>query len=94
MNVRTVRTIGSSLVLQTVLYRTVLGGTFGMATPGQNHIYECNRNELCTMDTHPALQVTVGDDKILPELDSVLFTKILPQYYPSELAMDTVVGLL
>ena len=94
VNVRTVRTIGSSLVLQTVLYRTVLGGTFGMATPGQNHIYECNRNELCTMDTHPALQVTVGDDKILPELDSVLFTKILPQYYPSELAMDTVVGLL
>ena len=95
VHVRTVRTIGPSLVLQTLLYRTVMASTLGMIPRGKSFVYEANRNELCALDTEVALEMSMDDEgRLLGELEHVLFAKIIPQYYPSTLSIDAIVALL
>ena len=94
VEVKTVRNVSASHVLQTLLYRTVLSAALGPDLRGPNYIYEVNRNQLLEMDPAPSLDVAVQQNDVLAELDFVLYAKVLPQYYASELSPDALVALL
>ena len=88
VEVKTVRNVSPSHVLQTLLYRLVMNVTLGSDMKGKNYIYEANRNTLCTMDPSAVMQITRKTDGVLAELDTVLYAKLLPQYYPTQFAVD------
>lgn len=91
IEIKTVRTILPNHVLQTLLYTTVIHTSLKSSRmKWRSYIYEANRNDLCEFDPRPFLDMTT----CLPELDTVLYAKILPQYYPNQLSVDAIVALL
>lgn len=94
VEVKTVRSVSPSHVLQALLYRTVMDVSLGSALKGGIYIYEANRNALCTMDPSAVVSLTREDDGVVAELDRVLYAKVVPKYYPTELTVDALGPLL
>lgn len=95
LEVKTVRNISPNHLLQTLLYTTVIHVSLNQKRmTWRSYIYEANRNELCFIDPQPFLTLAMETPAILPELDGVLYAKVLPQYYSNELSIDSVVSLL
>ncbi len=96
VEVKTVRTIQPSHCLQALLYTTVLFVSFGARFPKRWHtyVYEAHRNELYSLVPEPLLRLAADDPRVLPELDAVLYAKLLPEFYNNQLALDTVITLL
>lgn len=91
IEIKTVRNILPYHLLQTLLYTTVIHTSLKTSQmTWHSYIYEANRNALCEFNPRPFLDMTT----FLPELDKVLYAKILPQYYPNQLSVDAIVALL
>lgn len=96
VEVKTVRTIQPAHCLQALLYTTVLYVSFGAKFPKRwcSYIYESHRNHLHSLSPEPLLRLASDDHRILPELDTVLYAKLLPEFYNNQLSLETVVNLL
>ena len=96
IEVKTVRTIQPNHCLQALLYTIILYVSFGQRFPRrwQTYIYETHRNVLQPLNPEPLLRLASDNPLILPELDHVLYAKLLPEFYNNHLSMDTIVGLL
>lgn len=95
IEVKTVRNVSPTHLLQTLLYTTVVHLSLhqkGMTW--RNYIYETNRNELCFIDPQPLLTLAKTTPAIFPELDLVLYAKVLPLYYSNDLSIESIVSLL
>lgn len=91
IEVKTVRSVNPHHILQTLLYTTVIQTSLKVkGIKWRNYIYEANRNCLCEFDPHSFLRMTT----LLPELDLVLYAKVLSVYYPNELSLDSILALL
>lgn len=96
IEVKTVRTLQPVHCLQALLYTTVLYVSFGFRFPGKwrTAIYESHRNQLHPLDPGALLRLASDDPRVLPELDHVLYAKLLPEYYNNQLSLDTITQLL
>lgn len=96
IEVKTVRTIQPTHCLQALLYTTVLFVSFGAKFPARwrTYVYETHRNELHHLKPEPLLRLASEDHRVLPELDSVLYAKLLPEFYNNQLSLDTVMSIL
>lgn len=96
IEVKTVRTIQPAHCLQALLYTAVLYVSFGARFPArwQTYVYEAHRNELFPLHPEALLRLASDDPRILPELDTVLYAKLLPEFYNNQLALDTVINLV
>jgi hypothetical protein len=95
IEVKTVRNILPHHLLQTLLYTTVIHTSLKTSRmKWRSYIYEANRNDLCEFNPRPFLDMTTVLPEGLTELDTVLYAKILPQYYPNQLSVDAIVALL
>ena len=91
IEIKTVRTVHPQHLLQTLLYTTVIHTSLNAKHMKWNtHLYETNRNHLYDVDPHPFLDMT----EVLTELGLVFSSKILPQYYPNQLPLDSILALL
>lgn len=91
VEVKAVRSLQPSHVLQALLHTTILYIALGSSLTWRTGVYELNRNELCAFDPEPLLRM---DPALLSHLDSALHAKVLPQYYPSDLSIDAIMSLL
>lgn len=98
VEVKTVRNLHPSHALQALLYSTVIHTSLGrhpqIASRWQTYIYEANRNQLCSLEPSQLLRLAAENEAILPELDTMLYAKVLPDYYPSVLSLDTIVSIV
>jgi hypothetical protein len=93
--VKTIKTISPSHILQTILYRLVLDVPMRKSMKGYNYIYEANRNVLAAFDATEIVELSRNfDNGILAELDRVLYAKTIPTYYPSSYSIDSLQAIL
>lgn len=97
IEVKTVRAINPSHILQTLLYRLVMDVNMNMnaTMKGLNYIYETNRNVLIAMDPGSIMALSRDfDNGILAELDTSFYSKTLPTYYPETYSLDSLQAIL
>ena len=95
VEIKTVRAISPSHILQMIFYRLVLDVNMRTSMKGLNCIYEANRNVLVSFDPQAIMELSRNfDNGILAELDRVLYTKTIPSYYPQSYGVDTLQKIL
>jgi hypothetical protein len=95
VEIKTVRNISPSHLLQMIFYRLVLDVSMRRGIDGFNYVYETNRNALVVMDPSAIMELSRNfDNGILAELDRVLYAKTIPNYYSTSYSIDSLQAIL
>jgi len=95
IEIKTIRTIHPSHILQTLLYRLIVDVNMKTTTKGLNYVYETNRNVLVATDPGSIMAISRDfDNGVLAELDTILYSKTLPTYYPESYSVDSLQTIL
>jgi hypothetical protein len=95
VEIKSVRAISPSHLLQTILYFLVLDVSMRRGIDGLNYVYEANRNVLAAFDATRIVELSRNfDNGVLAELDRVLYAKIIPTFYPASYSIDALQAIL
>jgi hypothetical protein len=95
VEVKTVKSVSPSHVLQVLLYTIVVDASLqGMNARWWSYVYEVNRNQMCKLDVSDLLQMLRDDPSLVQELDTILYAKPVSAYYARDLTPATLHRLM